>query len=93
MNDHKFKVRGERIVIAHGNVIMVLAVLKLAEAATGSLNHRVSAIKLLRMQTGLGPYEAKCVVDLLAEKGKLDIRGEPAIEYTRPEAEYLGTEE
>lgn len=96
MLNHKFTVHGKQINVAHGNIIGMLAILQVGSSPNSSVtNPRVSAIKFLRSQTGLGLLEAKLIVDVLHDKGAtLDREGEPKMPYpTKPDATYDGTED
>lgn len=90
---HKFTIRGTTYTVPNGTLVGTLALLKLPEITSSPMpNPRVLAIKFLRMLTGFGLMEAKFIVDFLAEKVELDVRGEP-IFPTPPltEVTYDGT--
>lgn len=100
---HKFIVTpntsaiGIEVFVPEGAVMGIVAILSRADA------HRVKAIKALREMSrfahghngsnvmGLGLYEAKQIVDFLADNASFDTSGNVVIERKRPTVDYIGS--
>jgi ribosomal protein L7/L12 len=72
---HVFKISGNRHVLNETTILMVFAILKL-NVKEVKASTKLIAIKALRSVVGYGLYEAKHIVEYIAENGRITEHGE-----------------